>query len=89
MNQLLGVPVPSPDQIIVGAELVFILLPVRILSRTLDNDVRKFRNYVINHHVKSGHADRLKQCEDGYCPSLRSSEPQLEAAQPEIELDLL
>lgn len=91
MSQLLGIPVPSMDQIIVGTELIFILyIPRKVVSR-LDNELRKERNRIIHKHVKTGHLGRLKHCADRDCFSLRKPgfAQQLVDSQPELlELDL-
>jgi hypothetical protein len=92
MSQLLGIPVPSLEQIIVGTELVFILyIPRRVVNK-LDNEFRKERNRIIHNHVKTGHLGRLKHCADSACASLRKPgfAQQAVDSQPElIELDLL
>jgi hypothetical protein len=89
MSQILGIPVPSLEQIIVGTELVFILyIPKRMVSQ-LDREFRKERNRIIHRHVKSGHSDRLKQCADQDCSSLRRQGPQQLGYQPEmVDLEL-
>lgn len=92
MTELHGIPVPSTDQIIIGAELVFILYPVKRFAGSLDQQLRRERNRIIKNHVKTGHEGRLKHCADTACASLRSSgrpRPELLGVQPEVlDLDL-
>lgn len=91
MSAILGIPVPSGEQIIVAIELLFILMPFRIFQRWLISEARRERNKIIDHHVKSGHKDRFKTCTEGSCASIRTPEPQhqhLLGSLPEIEADL-
>ena len=80
MSHLAGIPVPSIEQIIVGAQLIIILYPVRVFMHWIDNEARRERNHIIRAHVKSGHLSRLKHCFEGDCPSLRK--PLLVRRQP-------
>lgn len=83
MSHLLGIPVPSLEQIIVGTELVFILyVPKKIVSR-LDNNFRYERNRIIKAHVKNGHLARFLHCLDGDCATLQKSSKQ-RPVQPEL-----
>jgi hypothetical protein len=89
MPALWGVPVPSSDQIIVGAELLIILYPIRSMMRSLDNQARKERNRIIAAHVKSGHNSRFWKCLEGSCPSLQNSQPaRTSELVPEIEVEV-
>lgn len=89
MALLIGIPVPSIEQIIIGTELVFILyIPKKIVSK-LDGEFRIERNRIIRNHVKASHAERLRRCGHEACVSLRTpatAHPVLEL-QPEV-LDL-
>lgn len=87
MSRLLGIPVPDWEQIIIGAELVVILYPIRLLAQAIDKGIRKERNRVIHIHVKTGHKSRLKHCIEDGCASLRNLVPlQAELAlPPELE----
>lgn len=92
MSQLLGIPVPSIEQIIVGTELVFILyVPKKLVSR-LDGEFRKERDRIIKLHVKTGHEARFKHCLEGECTNLQKSVsgrpvgPELQAEVLDIDL---
>lgn len=78
MHEINGVPVPSVKEIIVAAELLVILWPLRVIMRRLEGDFRPERNRIIHRHVKAGHGGRLKDCFDLHCASLRN----LPQAQP-------
>lgn len=85
MNEIYGVPVPSPKEIIVAAELLVILWPIRVVLRRLEGDFRPERNRIIHQHVKAGHAGRLKHCLDVHCASLRNQLPGRQA--PPVQAD--
>ena len=81
MSDILGIPIPTLEQVIVGTELVFILyIPKRVVSK-LDGAFRTERNKIIHRHVKTGHDSRLKQCTDFACASLRNPSAYLQGQQ--------
>jgi hypothetical protein len=92
MANIYGIPVPSVEQIVIGAELVFVLLPFRVLAHKLENDMRLERKWLLKHHIKNGHEDRFKRCVEGYCFSLRNLKQDQLAQQdsiPELDSNLL
>lgn len=86
MSHLFGIPIPSAEQVIVGSELVFILLPVRILANKVNDELRRERNQIISRHVLGGHSTLLWRCLEGSCPKLSKSQgsPRLDL-QPGVE----
>jgi hypothetical protein len=89
MAHIHGIPIPSLEQIIVAIELLFILLPFKMLQMWLISEARRNRNHIIHLHVKSGHKSRFRRCIEGECATIGAQvQPQLPVPFPEIGVDL-
>lgn len=74
------------DKVLICNSIISLIIHAVTFARWSESyaakEMRKLRNNIIKHHVKTGHEGRLKHCADLACSSLRKQEPaQAEAIQ--------